>query len=311
MERIYKASIISGIVFIIILYLYILTIPRGQVYSNAVFLNIGKSQTNIDSYGSYVINISENETIYFFSTYKTLFSSNNNKPDIILTPINSSFYNMEIGNKSFLIPETNNNLILSYFNGTLEFFSYNKSLGFAYLINITSPPLKSVYSTKNITLKIFYNNLLESHPITIGYVPTNASYYQNITIYCKSDTHFILLKTNYGTDILSNDSKASVKTKAYPNLEVDCYNGYNYISKNFTFLPLSPKLNYVYRNKIFTCHSSFPSIVYLIFNNKILSAGIQNVSYNMSNIKPPFSVTCESAGNLYQKETNITVNITS
>ena len=311
MEKVYVATIIAGIVVIIAFLLYLSLMPQGKVYTNAVILQIKQSQMNINSYGSYILNTSPNESVYLFPVYKTIFPLNTSDASIVLAPFNSSFYQMITENNTYLLPIINNTIIFSYFNENLEFFAFNKSVGFAYIINVSAPAPKSVYSTKTTTLEIFKTDVFSAHPIEISYTPKNASYYQNITLYCKSNTTFLYLTTNYGTKMSSNNGTIMANIKAYPDLTVGCYNGYDYIKKKLVFSPLLPKLNYSYKNGIITCYSSFPSVVYLYFENETLSVGMQNVSYNISKMRPPFTLTCVSPGNEYQNAVNLTIKITS
>jgi len=293
-----------------VLLLYLLSLPNGTMYSNAVsiILHAGKT-TNINTNGSYVINVSDYPTLYFFNKYY-LPISNMNLSDafMVLRPINESYYYIILYGNPIITPIDNKNITFEIFNSTIVFSTYNTSTSYTFITSQNTQKPQSVYSNKNTTMIIFNSSIIKQHPITITYNPANAVYYQNITVSCTSNLKYMVMKDNYGYNKTSNSESVTINTESYPGLKVSCYNGYNYITKEFNFSMIKPTLKLYYSNKNVSCVSSFDSPIYLYLNNKTVSYSLGSLNYKVT-VNPPFSLKCESPGNQYQVEVSQILNV--
>lgn len=310
MDKIFIYLTAIGIIFLSILIIYLLSMPNGKLYTNAVLINIPEKQiTNINQNGSYFINVKKHPTIYLFNNYYTVISDVNlNSSFMILKPLNNNYYEIKFGNNSLITPISNNNVTFEVSNSIYKFFEYDNKTKYLFITNETIQKPRSIYSTYNSTIIILNSSIYKTYPITIKYYPNDTQFYQNVSIDCDSNAKFMIMKTNYGINETFNSGNGSINSIAIPDLNISCYNGYSYVTKELNFSLIKPILNLTYNNGTVLCKSNTYSLLYLYVNNNYTTFNSRIIKYNITT-KPPFVLKCYTPRSMFQIGVNQILNV--
>ncbi len=310
-DKIYIFLGFISVALIIISILYIMYFPNGLEYSNADFIILPAGKiTNINSNTSFIINVSNYPTLYFFNkSYVSIGSVNTSKAVIIATPLNSSFYNLILNNETIITPIAEKNITFEIIGSELYTTIYNKLMKYTYIENFQiNQNIRSVYTNKNSSVLIFYSPIIKTHPIKIEYYPENATCYQKVDVFCSSNSSFMIISDNLGDEKTFNSGSGSMTVMAYPFMNVSCYNGYEYVQKQINIIKIKPSLTLTYNNETVTCETNMnDSVIYIDINNKTVYGGFGKVSYKI-NPYENLHISCVIPGNACQEE--VTKNYT-
>lgn len=304
--KIYIPIVIIGIIMVIVILSYIISLPNGIEYSNGFFSKIESGKLyNIPYHSIEIISIgiSNNPTVKIFNNsanIANLVSNGSYQSIILFYPENKTYYNLNFENNNYKVLISNNLLTFSISNGKLNIPIYNSTFNGAVIENINfTSPLESILTGKNSNITITYNYTIQTIPIKVLIVPNNASYYDNISVSCISNNSGTMkMFSNYNHTIVSGSSSVSEKLFGYPYTEIYCYNGYNILKYNITLKPLNPILTIAYNqtSNSFSCDSNFMSVINYYINKTKVFQSFGNKYYKI-NRSAPYNLTCVQLAN--------------